>query len=356
MKKILLFAASCISILTAAQIPANYYNGTTGLTGAALKTKLSQIITAGHQDKGYNGLWTAYATTDRDYFFENDGTILDIYSEKPNAADSYNYTLSVDQCGFYLKESDCYNREHIVPQSLFSENYPMRSDVHFIRATDGYVNGVRSNYPFGKVGTATFTSTNGSKLGSSVSPGYSGIVFEPIDEFKGDVARMVFYFVTRYENQLSGFSTGNILGGSAYPGLQPWERDVLLQWNAQDPVSQVEIARNNASYVFQGNRNPYIDNPQWVTAVWNPAALGTQEIIGSATEISIYPNPVRDGKIFIKGKLDTKETSAEIYDEAGRLMDRQTVNLINNSIDIHQLTTGVYFLKLAGGTHKVIVE
>jgi endonuclease I len=68
----------------------------------------------------------------------------------------------------------------------------MYSDINFIRATDGKVNAMRADYPFGIVGTATSLSSNGSKLGSSASPGYSGIVFEPVNEFKGDVARMIF--------------------------------------------------------------------------------------------------------------------------------------------------------------------
>ena len=138
----------------------------------------------------------------------------------------------------------------------------MVSDIHHIPPTDGKVNGMRSNNPFGVVTSPSFTSQNGSKLGKNTTAGYSGVVFEPIDAFKGDIARMVFYFVTRYESKLSSFSTGNMLGGSAYPGLQNWELQVLLAWNAADPVSQREIDRNNAAYAYQGNRNPYIDNPR----------------------------------------------------------------------------------------------
>ncbi|MCI3938936.1 endonuclease [Chryseobacterium aahli] len=283
MKRILFsFVLSILFVNTFAQIPTGYYDNAIG-TGAALKTQLSLIITNGHQDKGYGGLWTGYATTDRDNIsgipgLENDNTILDIYSENPNGTDPYTFTYgSPDQCGNYNIEGDCYNREHIVPQSLFNENSPMVSDIHFIRATDGKVNGIRSSYPFGKVNnTPSITSQNGSKLGNSVSPGYAGTVFEPIDAFKGDVARMIFYFVTRYETQLSGFSSGNMLGGSAYPGLQTWELNQLLAWHAMDPVSPTEIARNNASYIFQGNRNPYIDNPSYVTAVWGTPVIDTQ--------------------------------------------------------------------------------
>lgn len=273
MKKLLLCVV--FSQLANAQAPAGYYNSANGLSGASLKTALSNIITNGHQDKGYNGLWTAYKTTDIDKNYENDGSILDIYSEKPSSTDPYKFTPGNNQCGTYSTEGNCYNREHIVPQSLFNEGSPMKNDIHFIRATDGKVNGMRSNYPFGKVGSASFTSLNGSKLGSSSSSGFSGTVFEPIDEFKGDVARMVFYFVTRYQSKLSTFSTGNMLGSSAFPGLQTWELNVLLAWHNQDPVSQAEINRNNASYTFQGNRNPFIDNPNYVNQIWGGQAPTT---------------------------------------------------------------------------------
>lgn len=290
-----LASALLFTVQINAQAPSGYYNGTTGLSGAALKSKLNQIITNGHIDKGYNGLWTAYQTTDRDYYYENDGTVLDIYSERPTTSDPYNYTITTGQCGSYSSEGDCYNREHIVPQSLFSEASPMKNDIHFIRATDGKVNGMRSNYPFGKVGTASFTSQNGSKLGNSVSAGYFGTVFEPIDEFKGDVARMIFYFVTRYENQLASFSSGDMLGSAAYPGLQAWELNQLMLWHAMDPVSPAEIGRNNASYNWQGNRNPFIDNPQWVNLIWGstdavpptaPSSLATSGATANSINLS----------------------------------------------------------------------
>jgi endonuclease I len=174
-----LFLFLLASGLANAQAPSGYYSSANGLSGASLKTALSNIITNGHQDKGYNGLWTGYKTTDIDKNYENDGSILDIYSEKPSGTDPYKFTPGTNQCGTYSTEGNCYNREHLVPQSLFNEASPMVSDIHFIRATDGKVNGMRSNYPFGKVGTASFTSRNGSKLGTSASSGYSGTVFEP---------------------------------------------------------------------------------------------------------------------------------------------------------------------------------
>ncbi|MDR4892971.1 MULTISPECIES: endonuclease [unclassified Chryseobacterium] len=325
MKKVILF--SVFAGLAHAQAPAGYYNSANGLSGAALKTELSSIISNGHMDKGYSGLWTAYKTTDIDKDYENDGTILDIYSERPSGIDPYNYTPGSDQCGTYSTEGNCYNREHIVPQSLFNQASPMVADIHFIRATDGKVNGMRSNYPFGKVGSTSFTSQNGSKLGTSASSGYSGTVFEPIDEFKGDVARMIFYFVTRYQNKLSTFSSGNMLGSSTFPGLQTWELNVLLAWHNQDPVSQAEIKRNNASYTFQGNRNPFIDNPNYVNLIWGSqqpsgdtqaptAATGLNVSGTTSSSISLAWNASTDNvgvtayNVYMNGSLQTTTSSA----------------------------------------------
>lgn len=283
MKRFLSFLAfSFAVIISNAQAPAGYYNNAAGLTGANLKTALKTIITNSHTPGiSYSDLWTAYQTTDIDQHYENDGTILDIYSENPAGADPYNYTYSSSQCGGSNgPEGFCYNREHIVPQSLFNDALPMRSDAHFVRATDQKVNGERGNLPFGNVGSSNFQSLNGSKRGNSSSPGFSGVVFEPINEFKGDVARMIFYFVTRYESQLQSFSSGNMLDTSNSPtswkGIVQWELDVLLAWNALDPVSATEISRNNATYAFQGNRNPYIDNPNYVNLVWGTAVIDNQ--------------------------------------------------------------------------------
>ena len=270
MKKIysvllLLFVTAAI-----AQIPSGYYNTATG-TGYTLKTQLYNII-KGHTDNGYAGLYTIYQTSDRDYYFENDATILDMYSENPAGTDPYNYSAGTTQrCGTYSVEGDCYNREHIIPQSTFGSAAPMVSDAHFITPTDGKVNGQRSNYPHGPVTSATWTSLNGSKLGASTTSGYSGPIFEPINEFKGDIARMYFYFATRYENTVAGYSYA-MFNGSSNQVFTTAFLNLLITWHNQDPVSAREIARNNAIYNSQNNRNPYIDHPEYVQAIWNPTA------------------------------------------------------------------------------------
>ncbi|WP_255558502.1 endonuclease [Flavobacterium taihuense] len=151
----------------------------------------------------------------------------------------------------------------------------MVSDAHFITPTDGKVNGQRSNYPHGTVGTATWTSLNGSKLGSSSVSGYAGTVFEPINEFKGDIARMYFYFATRYENTVATYSYP-MFDGSSSKAFTTAFLNMLLTWSAQDPVSAREITRNNAIYAKQNNRNPYIDHPEYVQAIWGSTSSDTQ--------------------------------------------------------------------------------
>jgi len=266
--KLHLFAL-LFSLYSFAQIPSGYYSTATG-TGYTLKTNLYNII-KGHTDRGYDGLYTTYQTSDRDYYYENDGTVLDMYSENATNLDPYNYSYSVtgDKCGNYSVEGDCYNREHIIPQSVFGSNSPMVADAHSVTPTDGKVNGLRSAFPHGNVTTASKTTLNGSKLGTSGVLGYSGTVFEPIDEFKGDIARMYFYFATRYENNVTGYSY-DMFNNTSTQVFTTAFLNMLLTWHAQDPVNAREIARNNAIYARQNNRNPYIDHPEYVQAIWNP--------------------------------------------------------------------------------------
>lgn len=254
-----------------------YYLNATGKTGIELKKALTTIISAGYQAKTYNDLWSAYKLGD----IRSDGTgaIWDVYSDIPNGKAPYLYQPGQDQCGSYSGEGNCYNREHVIPKSWFNEDTPMYSDYLHILPTDGYVNGRRSNYPYGEVGSATWTSRNGSKLGSAKSTlGYSGTVFEPIDDFKGDIARIYFYFVTRYADRLKSYdvnngSTEEIFNANDL-GLDKWAIDMLVRWSKNDPVSPKEIARNNEAQRFQNNRNPFVDHPEFVEMIWGSSSSG----------------------------------------------------------------------------------
>ncbi|TWX64892.1 endonuclease [Colwellia sp. C1TZA3] len=255
--------------------PGNYYQNISTQTGYTLKTDLHDLI-KNHSAQGYGAIWTFYANHSLDTYFENDSSILDIYSEKPFGSDSYSYTKVTDQCGNYSGEGGCYNREHSFPKSWFGGKIePMNSDIHHIFATDGYVNSKRGSYPYGEVASTTFTSSNNAKLGTATTAlGYSGTVFEPIDEFKGDLARAHLYMATRYEDVISNWQKNStysnaILDGSNNKVFETWQLDMLLRWHANDPVSQKEIDRNEAAYSHQGNRNPFIDHPEYVDKIWS---------------------------------------------------------------------------------------
>lgn len=361
-KFLLSVTLASLSLGAFAQAPSGYYTDTAGLTGYALKTRLHTIIKNGHNDRGYGQLYEGYKTTDKDLYYENDGTLLDLYSEKPNGNEyTYSLTATGDRCGNYSNEGDCFNREHTVPQSLFNSASPMKNDIHFVIPTDGKVNGQRGNIPYGKVNTPNWVSTNGTKRGPNVSGGYSGTVFEPIDEFKGDFARTVFYFATRYQDKIPNFDQGNILDGTTTRSLQQWQVDLFLQWHHQDPVSQREINRNNAAYVYQGNRNPFVDNPAWVDCIWAGicADTGTVDtgIIDTGTyinklalqnSIDLYPNPASaEFKVYIKD--NNKLAGLSIVAIDGRQVYTETRNYSSReplTVNIQQLTAGMYFIHI----------
>lgn len=269
-----------------AQIPPGYYDSADGLQGFTLKTALYNII-KGHTQRSYDNLWTDFESTDK----KTNGKVWDMYSDNPNGTPPYEYTFITDQCGNYGSENDCYNREHSMPKSWFNDGTPMYTDLFHLYPTDGYVNGKRSNYPFGQVGSASWTSMNGSKLGTSSYPGYSGIVFEPIDDYKGDFARTYFYMATRYENVVSNWSN-TILSGNNTTVYVTWAVNLLLEWHVADPVSQKEIDRNNAIYQIQHNRNPYIDFPEWVHSIWGGNIISvTSIVVTSENNLNVISTP-----------------------------------------------------------------
>lgn len=263
-----------------AQVPAGYYDGTQNLDGYKLKAKLNQIVAAKTTSWNYGDLPTYYEQTDKDHYFENDGSVLDIYAENPAGADPYNYWYNNNSLiAGASNEGEGWNREHIYSQSFFNSNYPMYSDLHFVVPTDARVNQRRSNYPFGKVGNSpAFTSLNGTKVGPANMPGYTNTVTEPIDEFKGDIARMLMYVAIRYENLIPYFQYTNVrnpIDSLNEKAFKSWYISLLLNWHQQDPVSQKELDRNNVIYTIQGNRNPFVDNPQYAQAIWGNLPAGT---------------------------------------------------------------------------------
>jgi len=246
-----------------------YYKNADGKKGAELKTALSGIIydrtEGGTLNDAYKALWTHFKTTDA----RPNGTVWDMYSNKREM------TFGTDQAGNYSQEGDVYNREHSFPNSWFGGKVmPMYTDLFHMYPTDGYVNNKRSNFPFGETNGESYQSANGfSKLGKCTVAGYSGTVFEPNDEYKGDFARTYFYMVTCYEEKLPDWYTNYAdsrptLDGNTYPGLSQWQLEMLMKWAKADPVSEKETNRNIAVWGIQENRNPFIDYPGLEDYIW----------------------------------------------------------------------------------------
>jgi endonuclease I len=341
MKKILLTLAILYGAVLMAQIPPGYYNSAAGLTGAPLKAALHNII-KNHTVVSYNSLPGYFQTTDK----KSNGKVWDIYSDIPGGTPPYEFTFSTDQCGNYSGEGDCFNREHTWPQSWFNSVSGPYSDLFHIMPTDGYVNGRRSNYPFGDVGTAFWTSLNGSKLGACIDAGYSSTVFEPIDEYKGDVARNFFYMSTRYMTEDGSWSSSAATNKS---NILQWEVNVLMQWNHEDTVSAKEIARNNAIYGIQDNRNPYIDHPEWVDSIWVSTGTGITEPGSSELSFGIYPDPV--SSLLNISCSGTKGFNGEliICNALGENVKSDKNIEINNSvysINCEGWKKGIYFIRV----------
>ncbi|MCP5051462.1 MAG: DUF5017 domain-containing protein, partial [bacterium] len=263
---------SCSTSLLLAEIPRGYYDKARGKTRYQLKTALHKIISKGYIALNYRDLYDAYLTTDN----KAGDIVWDIYSDVPGGTPPYIYIQLQKPCGGKLntdKEGNCYNREHILPQSWFGKKFPMKTDMYHVYPTDGRVNKMRSSFPFGEVSRPTWTSGNGSKLGPNTSPGYTGTAFEPIDAYKGDIARSFFYMAVRYQNRIAGWqkswgSSQFVLNGTSNRVFLNWVIDLFLKWHKNDPVSQKEIDRNEAVFGFQHNRNPFIDYPHLAEVIW----------------------------------------------------------------------------------------
>jgi endonuclease I len=226
---------------------ATYYKNAVGKTGTTLKSSLHTIISS--QTKlSYSALWAALKVTDQDP--SNSSNVILLYS-----GISRSKTLNGGDSGDW-------NREHVwaISHGDLTTSTGPGMDLHHIRPEDVAVNGKRGNLDFDN-GGSSFTNSGGS-LADSDS-------FEPRDAVKGDVARMILYMAVRYEGD-DGFADlepdDKVANGSTpYIG----KLSVLKQWNDEDPPDSFEENRNNVIYnTYQHNRNPFIDHPEWVEAIW----------------------------------------------------------------------------------------
>ena len=287
LQNLLLLLVALMGLQAAAAIPSGYYNTALGKSDQALMTALHQKI-HGHYPIYYRNNWSKFQITDC-----NGNTIIDRYSNTQ-------FTYSTDQCGTYSGVGDCYNREHSVPNSWWGgsngDTDTMYHDLYHIYPVDGFVNNQRSSYPYGDCNNGTVYGTG--KLGNCTHSGYSGIVFEVADEYKGDFARTFFYMVVRYMNRVGSWTSnlGSVVfTNSSYKHLTPWAISQLMEWHRNDPVSTLETTRNEAVYGIQHNRNPFIDHPELAEYLWGNQTGNAWT--GSAINTPTISSPVNGSTI-----------------------------------------------------------
>ena len=232
-----------------------YYSTISSQTGESLKSALNQII-GNHTVYSYTPcVWEILQISDEDPL--NSDNVIGFYTRRPIPK------INRDQGG---NTPDFWNREHIWPRSHGFPNSSQHAftDVHALRPTDKSVNADRSDDDFAEGGTA-----DNECILCNEGPG----TWEPPDEVKGDTSRMMLYMVVRYEgSDNSGVSDLELVDGLTSSGQNVMGKLCdLVQWHLDDPVSQEEVIRNDIIYSWQGNRNPFIDHPEYVLPIWGEA-------------------------------------------------------------------------------------
>ncbi len=326
------------------QIPTGYYDTLEGLSGAALKQELQNIITNGVRAQSYGDVWDIFKDADRNP--ENNNQVWQIYTE--GVKSKLDQQVGSSGSGFY-------QREHIWPQSRggfsdgtssFADGIDVwlpsnandilagHSDAHHIRAVDGDENNSRSNRDYG-------VDYNG-------PTGNTG-------SWHGDVARALFFMAVRYNglDVVNGNPVDSTVG-------QMGDLATLLNWNTTDPADDFEMNRNNVIYNWQMNRNPFIDYPLLADYIFGSHfgdtwsfALSNESF--TENSIKVYPNPTTD-YIMIDGVEGSAKV--EIFNLTGqKVVSQDFDNQIRLSID---LASGIYFVKVKQQskeiTKKIIVR
>lgn len=321
--------------LIPAQIPAGYYHNARNKQKDVLKTALHQLAVPQRvlrYGSGTGYTWEGFFYTDQN----QDGSVIDMYSPIVRYFDGFK---SVS--GMHI--------EHAFPKSWWGGNeWPVYKDLFHLYPSDGSINMSKSNNPLGVV-TGTPTSDNGvSKVGPATYPGYTGNVFEPANEFKGDFARSYFYVVTVYQD-LAPFWNSPMLNKNTYPVWKPWAIELLKQWHEQDPVSIKEVLRQEEVFKVQGNRNPFIDYPDLVNYIW-----------GSDT-VNVYPFPVETDPYLVAPRLGEKVNfdvilqgdtlSKSIFVQGANITAGLSLSLKRNNLNFKLITTSLSQQNALNGTN-----
>ena len=344
--------------------PTSYYCTITGKSGAQLKTALHDIICQDttHYLKygsGVNHTWQGFYSTDRDI---TNNSVVDMYSNSIRYF-AANY-MEMGYPGF----GQTIHIEHSVPKSWWKcdIDHPdcAAEDLNHLYPADGSTNSSKGDNPLGVV-MGKPTKNNGvSKIGPATYNGYTGNVFEPADQYKGDFARSYFYMATAFEHYADKWDTTkpeNMMEANTYPTLKPWAVSLLLQWNRQDPVSPKELTRVEKVYSIQNNRNPFIDYPELAEYIW-----GDKIGLNWGITATIIQENVSTIKIVLNHASNSIQLLSDenlpvniyIYSVDGKLILQQSTSS-NTYLTVPQMQRGIYIVKLTSNyqvvTQKIIL-
>ncbi|MCO5232821.1 MAG: endonuclease [Chitinophagales bacterium] len=345
MKNIILTILVCFhTLFVLAQ--GNYYNDLdSNRRCQELKDEISKKLNRNTYTLSYDMVYNFMANYDL-IKINNKDYIWDVYTYKPSGEQDVLY-LPGNKCSNDAGGSSvgkCWNREHIFPASWFSSADPMYSDFHNLLPADGYINGKRGNMPHATTNSTKTQFPNGSIIGNSNIPMVYGDVFEPIDEFKGDIARIILYMSVRYQSLFNNWDNPDFIkvkGTDALKGFREDYLNMLINWHNQDPPSQKEKDRNNRIYAQQGNRNPFVDYPQFVEYIWKTSdckAVGIKNF--EQLEVNLFPNPAQS-EISLSSIVPLGQ-KYYITDITGKTV--KSGKLTQRMINTSSLNTGTYFL------------
>jgi endonuclease I len=321
------------------------------LTGIPLKNALEIKISNSTTPLPYSSssfdTWDALMQTDVNP--ANSGEVLLIYGwENGSDGDVTNdRERGINSNGGNVGD---WNREHVFPKSLATPSLTTGSpgpgtDIHNLRPSDVQWNGTRGSLRF----------ATGSGNAGTVSGGWY-----PGDEWIGDVARMMMYMYLRYDGNGSSVAETQCLPGDVGVGSNASTPDdmidLFIQWNVDDPVSDVEMQRNSVSETRQGNRNPFIDNPALATVIWGGA--DAEDIWGNLLSTNtfatitykMFPNPVKDNFVYF---TSTQDLDVIIYDVLGKQVLIENITPTKDFINVSILNKGIYLVKMFSNNQVV---
>lgn len=332
-KHFLLIATALVySIGITGQIPPGYYNGTEGLFGEQLKAKLHTIIDD-HDEPSYNDL-RDFILPESDEDPQNSNNVILLYTGRSQAKSTFGGGVND------------WNREHVWAKSHgdFGNDPPCGTDAHMIRPTDASVNADRGNKDFDE---------GGQQHSEATGCYFTEYTWEPRDAVKGDVARMILYMDVRYEGTSGELDLTVVDAVNTSPAPEHGRLSTLLEWHEQDPPDAFEINRNEVVYSYQGNRNPFIDHPEFVANIWDPTASVEEERV---MDVGFYPNPVV-GMLHVNLVSYSAQYRLDIVNMMGEKIKSLAVSGNGSSqVDCSTFPAGLYLIRISdeqSGSHYV---